>query len=119
MGTCIIIIVLIIVVMLAVRSSTKHMRGEGGCCGGESVPKVKKQKIKQSIEVKKIVIEGMTCDNCRKRVENSLNSINQVNAKVNLKDKTATVNLGENTADEVLKEAIEKAGYKVVCIEDI
>ena len=119
MGTYIVIAVLIIVVILAVRSSMKHMRGEGGCCGGDSVPRVKKQKIKKSIAVKKIVIEGMTCDNCRKQVENSLNSLNQVNAKVSLKDKTATVNLGENTEDEVLMEVIEKAGYKVVSVENI
>lgn len=118
MATYIVIAVLIIVVIFAMRGSMKHVKGEGSCCGGGSVPKVKKQRIKQNVAVRKIVIEGMTCDNCRKRVENSLNALNQVNAKVSLKDKTATVKMGEYMEDEILRKTIEKAGYKVGLIED-
>lgn len=114
MGTYIVVAVLVVAIVFAIKGSMKHVKGEGGCCGGGSVPKVKKQKIKQSVAVKRIVIEGMTCDNCRKRVENSLNALNQVNAKVSLKDNMAIVTLGENVADEVLREAVEKAGYKVI-----
>lgn len=118
MGTYIVVAVLVVAIVFAVRGSMKHVKGEGGCCGGGSVPKVKKQRIKQSVAVKRIVIEGMTCDNCRKRVENSLNELNQVNAKVSLKDNTATVKLGEYVPDEMLRGAIEKAGYKVSSIGD-
>ena len=34
MGTVIIIGILAIIVVIAVISSVKHMKGEGGCCGG-------------------------------------------------------------------------------------
>ena len=34
MGTAIIIGILAIIVVIAVISSVKHMKGEGGCCGG-------------------------------------------------------------------------------------
>lgn len=119
MGTYIVIAILIIVVVFAMRSTMKHMRGEGGCCGGGSVPRVKKQRIKQSIATKRIVIGGMTCDNCRKRVENSLNALNHVNARVSLKCGMATVKLEKYIADEVLRETIENVGYKVISIEEI
>ena len=34
MGTAIIIGILAVIVVIAVISSVKHMKGEGGCCGG-------------------------------------------------------------------------------------
>ena len=38
MGTAIIIGILAIIVVIAVISSVKHMKGEGGCCGGGGRP---------------------------------------------------------------------------------
>lgn len=119
MGTYIVVAILVIAIVFAVRGSMKHVRGEGACCGGGSLPKVKAQRIRQCVAVKRIVIEGMSCDNCRKRVENSLNELNQVSARVSRKDNTATVKLGEHVPDEALRGAIEKAGYKVSSIRDI
>lgn len=118
MGTEVVLGVLIVVVFIALSSSMKHFKGEGGCCGGgSSAPKVKKQKLQQVVDTKLIRIEGMHCDNCRKNVENGLNSLDQVNAKVNLKEKTAIVKLGEEIPDEVLVAAVENLGYRVAGIE--
>lgn len=117
MGTYIIIGILVVCVIFAVINSAKHFKGESGCCGGGSEIKVKKQHIKDVVETKEIIIEGMTCDNCRKRIENRLNSLQQVNAKVNLRKKKAIVKLGEALSDDLLKSAIESMGYKVVSIQ--
>lgn len=118
MGTEIVLGILIIVIFIALSSSVKHFKGEGGCCGGGSAaPKAKKQRLQQVVDTKKMQIEGMHCDNCRKNVENGLNSLDQVNAKVNLKEKTAIVKLGEEIPDEVLVAAVENLGYRVVEIE--
>lgn len=38
----IIVGIIVIVVAFALRSSVKHFRGQGDCCGGGSVPKQKK-----------------------------------------------------------------------------
>lgn len=63
---------------------------------------------------KKIIIEGMTCDHCKMRVEKALNAINGVNAKVDLNTKTATVTLTKAVPDEVLVKAVTDADYKVI-----
>ena len=112
------IIVAIIVVLIAVgiASGKKHFKGEGGCCGGGSGEPVKKQtkKLNDVIGQKVVVIEGMTCDHCKNWVEKSINSIDGAAAKVNLKKKEAVVFMEKEIADEVIRSAIEKAGYSVV-----
>ncbi len=118
-GTIVVVVILIAAVIGAVMSSLKHIRGEGGCCGGSSDIKVKRQRIKHVTAVKKISIEGMKCKNCVKRVENSLNSMSQVDAYVNLKKKEAIVNLGTIVPEELLKQAVEKEGYRVILISDM
>ena len=88
-GTILVVCILVLIVVGAVISSTKHFKGEGGCCGGGGSVKVKGDKIKDVVAVKTIYIEGMHCSNCSDRVQNALNSLSQVNAKVDLKKKQA------------------------------
>jgi copper chaperone len=47
----------------------------------------KKKKLKNIIGQKRVQIEGMTCEHCKNRVENALNRLEGVSAKVNLKKK--------------------------------
>ena len=56
----------------------------------------------------------MSCDNCRKRIENKFNSMDQVNAKVSLKRKEVVVKLGMNMEDSAIIQKIEKLGYRVI-----
>ena len=35
--------ILIILIVIGIRSSVKHFKGEGGCCGGGSAVKVKRK----------------------------------------------------------------------------
>lgn len=67
---------------------------------------------------KNIVIEGMSCGHCQATVEKALNNINGVEAKVDLKKKTATVKFDNDIADETFKNAITEAGFTVVSIEE-
>ena len=68
--------------------------------------------------MKKIIkIEGMHCPKCKARVENALNEIDNVSAKVDLEKKAATVTLKADVADNVLIEAVSELGFKVVSIE--
>ena len=66
---------------------------------------------------KKIYVEGMSCGHCSAHVEKALNSIEGVEAKVDLEAKTAFVQVKEGIADETLKKAVEDAGYEVKGIE--
>lgn len=63
---------------------------------------------------KKVMIEGMMCQNCVKHVTNALNALPGVTATVDLESKTATV-IGD-VSDEAIKQAIADAGYEVTSI---
>jgi len=66
------------------------------------------------LPMKKMIIEGMMCKNCVAHVSKALNAIPGVSAEVDLESKSATVT-GE-VADDVLRQAVEDAGYQVVSI---
>ncbi len=67
--------------------------------------------------LKKIYIEGMTCDHCVKHVTNALIEMDGVkDVKVDLKGKVAVVELAGSVDDGKLKKAVEEAGYDVVKI---
>ena len=89
MTDLIIIGIVIVLVLVGVVSSKKHFKGEGGCCGGGSSVKPKKKKLKAVIVKKIFIIEGMTCDHCKNRVESVINEIDGVAAKVDIKKKEA------------------------------
>ena len=114
MENIIIIAVIAVLVVVGIHSTVKHFRGESSCCGGGSSVKVKKKKLKQVIIKKTVVIEGMTCEHCKNRVERGLNETDGIVAKVNLKQKTAVISMEKEVCDEEICEIIRKAGYEVV-----
>jgi copper ion binding protein len=69
---------------------------------------------------KELKIEGMTCGHCQARVEKALNSLPGVSAKVDLKKKTAKIDVEDSAAvtDEQLMQAVSEAGYEPVSIEE-
>lgn len=69
------------------------------------------------MKTKTIKIEGMSCEHCSARVETVLNEIDGVTAKVNLEEKTATVELSKEITDDALSKTIANAGYTVVEIK--
>lgn len=64
----------------------------------------------------RLTIEGMMCDHCRKRVEDTLNALPNVRATVDLKAKQAVIDAGTTPAD-VLAKAVTDAGYTVTAVE--
>jgi copper chaperone CopZ len=72
-----------------------------------------------AIKMKKVIeINGMSCGHCQARVEQALNAITGVEAKVELKKNRAVVNLKSEVSDETLKGAVTEAGYEVVSISE-
>lgn len=67
---------------------------------------------------KMIGIEGMSCEHCRKRIENKLNSLPGVKAQVDLQKALAVVQADPMVPDEMLVQAIEEAGYQVKEIKE-
>lgn len=67
---------------------------------------------------KTIFIEGMSCGHCSKRVEEALKSVKGVKSvQVNLEAKNAVVVLKTDVENEILKSAVEDAGFEVVDIK--
>lgn len=113
-GNLILIVIVAAIVVLAVKGAVSHFRGESGCCGGGgSIKKIKPRRLNDVIAVKTITIEGMVCDNCSTRVQNALNSIDGISAKVNRSKKQAVIKLGKPLEDTLLEKTITDLGYTV------
>jgi len=89
----------------AEHSSNQQIENETTSKGGKMMKKV-------------MVIEGMTCAHCQKRVEDALNKLDGVNAVVDLANQTATLTMKTPVEDAILTEAVSTAGYEVVSIKE-
>ena len=80
--------------------------------------KRKSEKKEKTAMKKTMKIEGMMCGHCEARVKKVLEALPQVDeAVVSHEQGTAVVTLNAETADEVLKKAVEDQDYKVTGIE--
>ena len=122
MVNVIIVLILVILLSFAVKSSIRHFKGEGACCGGGSgtvkTKKPKKKKLDGPVVAKRTVeISGMHCQNCANSVTRALNGIDGVAARVNLHANRAEVLMDRMVDENELKHAVEEAGYGVVDIK--
>ena len=63
-------------------------------------------------------IEGMVCMNCVKHVDKALRGIQGIrDVAVSLENKSAQVQMSRDIPDDVLKTAVEDAGYQLVSIQ--
>jgi copper chaperone CopZ len=68
--------------------------------------------------IKKIFIEGMSCEHCVNHVSIALKDLSSVkNVEVHLANNFAVLEALQNISDEEIKSAIEDAGYEVTKIE--
>lgn len=121
MSDVIIILILIVILGFAVKSSIKHFKGEGACCGGGSgqvkTKRPKKKKLDGPvIGTRTIKISGMHCQNCVNSVTRALNSLDGVSAKVSLRDNSAEVFFDRSVEEDRLRRAVEDAGFEVLSI---
>ena len=112
-STAVIVALLIVIGFIAVRKYVKNLRH--GCCGGSGEEKVKvadknAAHYPYSVTLK---IEGMRCANCTDRVENALNRLDGIWAKVSLKRAEAVLRSKSVLDDETLWTAVARAGYRV------
>ena len=115
LSNLIVIVILVLVMFFAIKGSLKHLKGEGGCCGGGSDVKEPDKKLKGPvIKSRTFKIDGMHCENCSNRVKRAINGIDGVSAKVNLRKKEALVRYEKDVDDSVITSAIESQGYNVL-----
>jgi len=79
---------------------------------------IKVENKKENIKMEKVIkIEGMMCSHCENHVNEALNGLDGVTAKVVLSENLANVSVSNQVKDEDLEQAVVNAGYKVVSIE--
>lgn len=119
MTNAIIVVILLVVVFLAGKGAVKHLKGEGGCCGGGSTVKEPDKKLTGPvIKTKVFKIDGMHCENCTNRVKRAINRIDGVSAKLSLRKKEAVVEYEREVDDLEITGAIEALDYKVLSVMD-
>lgn len=66
----------------------------------------------------KVLIEGMSCGNCANHVTEALGELKGVsNVEVKLEEKFALIEAKNSIAEDIIKSAIDEAGYEVVGVE--
>ena len=122
MATFVTIAILVILVVWAVLHMRRRSTTGGGCCGEheETVRRVQvydrdDRHYPYSYSMR---IGGMTCENCARRVENSLNGLPGVWASVDISDKRATVRCKHKIDRSLLRNAVADAGYAVLDIAE-
>ena len=120
MADVIVVIILVVIIGGAVAYLVKAKRSGVTCVGcpaGGSCSagrKTEKKELDRPVVGKKTIqISGMHCAHCVLSVTESLNAIEGVSAEVNLSKGNAIVSYDKNIDDEVLKRAVEKAGFTV------
>lgn len=105
---------------VALRGTVKHFKGEGPCCGGGSgcaAPSAEKKLKNPVIGSRLIRISGMHCQHCVNAVTAAIDRIDGASAKVSLKGGRAVVSYDREIDADILRKAVEDAGYQVISIE--
>ena len=116
MATAIICLALIMAGVLAIRSYRKRLT-----TGEAAVKKIKvsDKDLTHYPHRRVLKVDGMSCGNCAIRVENALNSLEGVYARVNLMEAEADVRMKQEFSDTVLKDTVKDAGYTVYRITPV
>lgn len=116
MATAIVGILVLIALFFASKGVLKHFRGESSCCGG-SVTAPPPKKLNGTIIGKKVIdIKGMTCGNCKIRVEQALNTIDGAAAEVNLHRNHAVLKMTREVSDDEIRQALAGNSYTITSI---
>ena len=115
------IIIVLIVAAIVVFGSINYINKlkKGGACCPEHEEATKSIKVKDRDKSHypyeaKLAIDGMSCNNCVRNVENALNALDGTWATVSLEDNMATVLLKYPPDIEKLSKAVADAGYMVL-----
>ena len=123
MADIIALIIIVAIVAAAVAYIVKAKRSGvkcvgcpagGSCPSGGSAPK--KKLAGPVLGRKTLKISGMHCQHCALAVTQALNGIDGVRAEVDPVKGRAKIALDRQVSEEILKKAVEKAGYHVTGI---
>ena len=114
-------IALAVCCVLGICAYARRLRRGGSCCGAHEPPE---KRVRPADRDKSrypyrcaLTIDGMTCSNCVRRVENALNSMDGVWCTVDLGRRRALLRLKQRPDERALRGAVRAAGYPVLSID--
>ena len=111
--------VILLIGILVFLTGRKTSKGSG-CCGEFDEPEKKvtvKDRKKSHYPFKAVAyVDGMTCEDCARKVENALNILPGVWADVDISSHKAIIRTKSPVDERLLKEAVINAGYAIVNI---
>lgn len=114
MATIVICLILVVICIVGIRSMIS--RTAHGCCGGggDNVKKVKVEdkNVSHYPYTCTVGVSGMTCSNCKKRVENAFNEKEGVYAVVDLAKAQAVIHMKEKMPEDEIMSTIWQSGYE-------
>ena len=115
MANVIIVLILVVAVVYGIYNYVHHLNHGGGCCGEHDAParKVKAADTNKSHYPHRLVmgVDGMTCQNCQRHVENALNAMTDTLAEADLSAQKVTVWTKADAVEDAIRQAIRDAGY--------
>lgn len=110
MGDIIAIVIIAVVCVLALVTCLR--KKSHGCCGSGNLKiKARDKNPAHYPYTAEISVEGMTCANCKQRVENAFHEKGTMWASVDLKSGKALVRMKEPASAEELENLVKRAGY--------
>lgn len=114
---------LVLILAWAAWQMLKKARKGGGCCGEHETTE---KRIRVSDRNRahypyavSLRIDGMTCENCARKTENALNSMEGIWASVSIDDHSAKVLCRSVPDEHAIREAVRRAGYIVTRYETV
>lgn len=115
MANIIIVLFLAAAVGYGIYSFVHHLCCGGGCCGEHeaAAKKVRVADRDRSHYPHRLVlgVDGMTCQNCQRRVENALNAMPGTWAAADLAAQQVSILTKEAPDEAAIRQAIRDAGY--------
>lgn len=115
MANVIIVLILVVAIVYGIYNYVHHLNHGGGCCGEHDAParKVKAADTNKSHYLHRLVmgVDGMTCQNCQRHVENALNVMPGTWAAVDLAAQNVTILTKDEADEDAIRQAIRDAGY--------
>lgn len=95
-ATLITICILAVLIGLAAFSFVRRLTARQTCCGTTKV-RPSRKKLKKTAGKLVFSVEGMHCNHCKSSIENAINALEGLAARVNLERKTLTVSYAPDT----------------------
>ena len=119
MATAIIIFILLMICIYSIKSYMKKLTP--GCCGGKTESLKRKKPYDSNKKHYRYClnmgIEGMSCQNCQRKIENIFNEKQGYYMEVNLSKHSAKLYTQDIVSKDEVKQIIVSIGYHVSYIQ--